>query len=77
MGKECDVAVQVQAVTNAATPIVNGFEDRVLTSPTAINILQAVTDTPLVDTTLEAVANATEIFAPFLRTATVCPCQLI
>ena len=63
--------MQVQAVTNAATPIVHGFEERVLTNPGAISALQAMTDTPLVGGTLQAVANATEIFAPFLRTATV------
>ncbi|BDA49964.1 hypothetical protein COCOBI_15-0920 [Coccomyxa sp. Obi] len=60
----------VQAVTDVATPIVQGFEERVLTNPVAINALQAVTDTPLVDGALQIVANATDVLAPFLRTAT-------
>ena len=62
----------MQAITGAATPVVQGFENGVLSQQGARDVLQAVTDSPLVSGTLSAAANATNSLAPFLRTFTVC-----
>lgn len=51
--------------------MVQGFENGVLSQQGAIDVLQAVTDSPLVSGTLSAAANATNGLAPFLRTFTV------